>query len=66
LAWLTRTGKEVCEAKAVYGSAEGTASVDGKKWETISSYIPCEKAIAFKRGDKVKMTATYDLTRYRL
>jgi hypothetical protein len=50
----------------VYGSDEGSVSIDGKKWETILSYIPCEKAIPFKIGDKVKMTATYDLTKHQL
>ncbi|KAF2669195.1 hypothetical protein BT63DRAFT_424927 [Microthyrium microscopicum] len=60
-------GKDVCETKAVYGSDSGSeAVVGGSKWETISSYIPCEKAIAFKKGDKLKMTADYDLTKHRL
>jgi hypothetical protein len=60
------TGKHICEAKALYGSDGSTATIDGKKWETIAAYAPCEDAVKFKKGDKVRMTADYDLTKYRL
>ena len=60
------SGNEVCEAKAIYGVDDGAVAIDGKKWETISAYSPCEKAIPFKKGDKVSMSAEYDLTKYRL
>ncbi|KAF2400927.1 hypothetical protein EJ06DRAFT_521587 [Trichodelitschia bisporula] len=59
-------GKEVCESRAVYGVQGGAAVIDGKKWETISAYTPCDKAIPFRKGDKVSMTSEYDLTKYRL
>jgi hypothetical protein len=59
-------GNQVCEAKAIYGD-EGTATaLDGKKWQTITGYTPCEKPVPIKKGDKVYMTSEYDLTKYRL
>ncbi|QDS68553.1 hypothetical protein FKW77_010920 [Venturia effusa] len=58
---------QICEARAIYGSEGGaTASLDGSKWETITGYTPCDKPVAIKRGDKVRMTSEYDLTKHRL
>jgi hypothetical protein len=60
-------GKEVCEAKAVYGDEGGTTNaLDGKKWQTITGYTPCDSPIPIKKGDKVYITSEYDLTKYRL
>jgi hypothetical protein len=57
----------VCESKAIYGAEGGSVqALDGQKWQTITGYTPCEKPIPFKRGDKVSMSSTYDLTKYRL
>jgi hypothetical protein len=59
--------KEVCEAKAVYGVDGGSTNApDGKKWETITAYTPCDTPIPIKKGDKVYMTSEYDLTKHRL
>jgi hypothetical protein len=59
--------KEVCESKAIYGSDGGaTNALDGKRWETITGYTPCEKAIPIKKGDSVYITSEYDLTKHRL
>lgn len=59
--------KEVCESKAVYGTDGGsTNALDGKKWETITRYTPCEKAIPIKKNDSVYITSEYDLTKHRL
>jgi hypothetical protein len=61
-------GKEVCEARAVYGdeSAGQAVGLDGKKWQTITAYTPCDTPVQIKKGDKVYVTSTYDLTKYRL
>jgi hypothetical protein len=60
-------GNEICEARALYGtSKESAATIDGEKWQTISDYVHCEKTVPFKKGDKVYMTAEYDLAKYRL
>jgi hypothetical protein len=59
--------KEVCEAKAIYGDDGGTTNApDGKKWQTITGYTPCDTPVPVKRGDKVYMTSEYDLTKHRL
>jgi hypothetical protein len=59
--------KEVCESRAIYGDEGGTTNAsDGKKWETITGYTPCEVAVPIKRGDKLYMTSEYDLTKHRL
>jgi hypothetical protein len=36
------------------------------RWETITGYTRCEKAISIKAGDKLTMEAHYDLTQHRL
>jgi hypothetical protein len=60
-------GKEVCESKAVYGIAGGTVlAPDGKPWQTITGYTPCENPTQIKRGDKIRISSEYDLTKYRL
>jgi hypothetical protein len=58
--------KLVCESNAIYGE-EGTANaLDGKKWQTITGYTPCEHPIQINKGDKISMSSEYDLTKYRL
>lgn len=56
--------KQVCESKAVYG--DEVKGLDGSKWATIVEYTPCNDAIKIKKGDKVYITAEYDLTKHRL
>jgi hypothetical protein len=58
--------EHVCTSEAVYGGSEGKTTVDGKNWETISSYSPCTNPIKIKCGDKLSMTAEYDLTKHQL
>jgi hypothetical protein len=59
--------KQVCEAKAIYGADAGaTNALDGKAWETISGYTPCDTPVPIKRGDSIYVTAEYDLTKHRL
>ena len=57
--------KLVCRSRAVYG-ADGTADVNGAKWETISSYTPCSEPIKVSKGDKFGLASEYDLTKHRL
>ena len=58
--------KHECTSNAVY-SDEGTVNaLDGKSWQTITSYTPCDHPIKIKVGDKMHMTAEYDLTKHRL
>jgi hypothetical protein len=58
-------GKVACRSLANYGG-DGQAEVDGKKWETISSYTPCHDPIKVAKGDKVVLSSEYDLTKHRL
>jgi hypothetical protein len=60
-------GKEACEIKVLYGTEGGTAkALDGKEWQTIEGYSPCEGPFPVKPGDTLQMTSEYDLTKYRL
>jgi hypothetical protein len=60
---LFKNGEKVCRSDAIYG-AGGTSNkeVDGKKWETITSYGECNGPIQIKFGDKLKIVARYDFT----
>jgi hypothetical protein len=61
------TDEKVCEMKALYESGGDSATtVGGRKWETIVGYSPCEVMRSFKKGDRVRLTADYDLTKYIL
>ena len=62
---LFRNGELVCTSKAVYGGGAG-AELNGEKWETITSYEECSNPVKIKKGDTLKMTADYDLTKHRL
>ena len=59
-------GKVACSSAAVYGGETGTTAINGEKWETITAYEPCLKPVAVQKGDKVKMSAWYDLTKHKL
>jgi hypothetical protein len=62
-----RNGQLVCTSEAVYGGDHGTdKSNTGEKWETISSYTNCHDPVKIKKGDKLTMTADYDLTKHKL
>jgi hypothetical protein len=58
-------GKAVCESKAIYGQDTAT-SVNGERWETIMSYEPCLGPIKMVTGDKVHISAEYDLRKHKL
>ncbi|KAF2666845.1 hypothetical protein BT63DRAFT_457803 [Microthyrium microscopicum] len=60
---LSVNGKVECVSSAVYGAG---AEVKGEKWETITGYTPCNKAIEIKPGDKLAMDSTYDVTSHKL
>jgi hypothetical protein len=57
--------KLVCRSRAVYG-ADGTVDVNGAKWDTISSYTPCNEAVKVNKGDKLGLASEYDLTKHQL
>jgi hypothetical protein len=59
-------GKVACSSAAIYGGETGTTAIDGQKWETITAYEPCLKPVGVKKGDRVKMSAWYDLTKHKL
>jgi len=56
--------KIACQSDTIYGG-DGKVEVDGKKWETISSYSKCREPIKLKAGDKVVLSSDYDLTKHR-
>jgi len=59
--------KLACHSDAIYGGlGDGGTSVNGEKWETITTYSPCTEAIKLNKGDKVKMTSDYDLRKHKL
>jgi hypothetical protein len=55
-------GKVACHSKALYGGPghEGT-SEKGEKWTTINSMEFCEEPIKVSKGDKLTITADFDL-----
>jgi len=57
--------KVVCESKAIYG-LDGSTSVNGQRWETISSYDPCIGPIKVKAKDKLLISSDYDLRKHKL
>jgi len=58
-------GKVACTSDPIYGQ-DGASTVNGEKWETITSYSPCRDPIKLTRGDKVMMTSDYDLRQHKL
>jgi hypothetical protein len=58
-------GKAVCESKAIYDQDKAT-SVNGERWETITSYEPCLGPIKTRYGDKIYISADYDLRKHKL
>ncbi|KAF2663440.1 hypothetical protein BT63DRAFT_461169 [Microthyrium microscopicum] len=57
--------KQVCKSDAIYGGDGGTV-IDGKSWETITSYSLCKDPVRIRIGDKLKISSEYDLSRHRL
>jgi hypothetical protein len=57
---LMLNGKVVCQSRASYGGSEATLVKDGKKWETLSSMSECGNAIPVKKGDIVRLDASFD------
>jgi hypothetical protein len=52
--------KLYCSSKAIYGGEGGEINIDGKKWATISKMTECNEPIPVKKGDKLKVQATYN------
>ena len=53
-------GKEVCKSKASYGSPSAQRKENGKVWTTISKISDCLEPFELKKGDVVRLEATYD------
>jgi hypothetical protein len=50
--------KPACTSTAVYNTK--LKSEDGKEWTTISQMTDCERAFSVKKGDKLKLVASFD------
>ncbi|QDS72135.1 hypothetical protein FKW77_004102 [Venturia effusa] len=66
-------GNKVCNSQAIYGGDRPIVKGDAaaapstqEKWETIQSYTPCSQPVKIKKGDKLTMDSTYDLTKHKL
>jgi hypothetical protein len=57
---LSVNGKLFCTSEAIYGGEGGKLNVNGKAWETISRMTECFQPIPVKKGDKIKIEASYD------
>jgi hypothetical protein len=57
---LSINGKEYCNSKALYGGKGGTLTIDGKSWETIRQMEECNVPFPVKKGDVLKVEASYD------
>jgi hypothetical protein len=53
-------GKLVCNSVASYGLEGGRTIVDGKEWKTISKMSECLDPIELKKGDTIKLEASFD------
>ena len=61
---LVINNKPLCSSDAVYDGGSSAANVDGQEWQTISKMTPCNGPIAVKRGDKIRLRATFDLQKH--
>jgi hypothetical protein len=50
--------KWACTSNAIYGTK--MKSADGKEWTTISQMTECAQPIEVKKGDQIKLVATFD------
>lgn len=54
--------KMVCDSKAFYGGPGHVGnSHDGKSWETIRDMYTCPEGVVVKKGDRIELSAKYDL-----
>jgi hypothetical protein len=58
--------KETCVSKAEYGGTEGTMKAGEKEWTTISKMSDCLEPIAVKKGDYLRIEASYDTVKHPL
>jgi hypothetical protein len=59
-------GELACASKAIYGGPGGTVNINGKTWATIAKMGECNEPIPVKKGDKLKLEATYDTKEHPL
>lgn len=58
--------KEICSSKAEYGGAGGTMKAGEKEWTTISRMSDCLEPIPVKKGDYLRLEASYDTVKHPL
>jgi hypothetical protein len=58
--------KLYCSSKAIYGGPGGTITINGKDWSTIATMTECNEPIPVRKGDKLKIEATYDTKEHPL
>jgi hypothetical protein len=63
---LYLNGKEICVSKAEYGGAGGTMKAGAKEWTTISKMSDCLEPVAVKKGDYLRLEASYDTIKHPL
>lgn len=59
-------GKLYCTSKAIYGGPSGTLNANGQTWISIATMTECNDPIAVKKGDRIKIEATYDTKEHPL
>ena len=58
--------KLYCASKAIYGGPGGTVTINGKAWSTIATMTECNDPVPVKKGDIIKLEATYDTKEHPL
>jgi hypothetical protein len=58
--------KEMCSSKAEYGCAGGTMKAVEKEWTTISKMLDCLEPVSAKKGDYLRLEASYDTIKHPL
>jgi hypothetical protein len=54
--------KLACDSQAIYGGKGHVGTThDGKTWQTIGDMKTCPEGVVVRKGDKISMSANYDL-----
>jgi hypothetical protein len=54
--------KMACNSRALYGGPGHVGKTsEGNPWETIGNMVTCPEGLVVKKGDKISITANYDL-----
>jgi hypothetical protein len=63
---LLLNDKFVCNSTATYGGKDGTVTINGTEWQTISSMSECQEPFRVKTGDSISMKSFYNTTKHPL